>query len=192
MKTSVEDHNQNMPECPDSVPFAPTEENVPLLERWFLEKFRKLCFNVDAEPLPTMRTKPQHYHLQKDHKVYRATTPIPVAYHWKEEANAALDADVRKGILRKVPVGERTDWCMRMLVVPKHDGSPRRTVDFQPLNKYIDREIHHTPTPFQVVSSIPPKMYKTVLDAYNGYHQVPLDEESSKMTTFITEKGLYQ
>ena len=166
------------------------KENILL--GWLLNKFGAICFDTVAEPLPQMNTKEQHYHLKKDHRVYTATTPIPVAHHWKEDVKKALEADVRKGILRKVPVGERTDWCMRMLVVPKHNGSPRRTVDFQPLNKYIDREIHHTPTPFQVVSSIPSKMYKTVLDAYNGYHQVPLDEESSKMTTFITEQGLYQ
>ena len=40
--------------------------------------------------------------------------------------------------------------------------------------------------------NIPPKSYKTVLDAYNGYHQVPLDEASSKLTTILTEFGRFQ
>ena len=31
-----------------------------------------------------------------------------------------------------------------------------------------------------------------MLDAYNGYHQVPLDEGGSKLTTFITEFGRFQ
>ena len=31
-----------------------------------------------------------------------------------------------------------------------------------------------------------------MLDAYNGYHQVPLDEEGPKLTTFITEFGRFQ
>ena len=35
-------------------------------------------------------------------------------------------------------------------------------------------------------------MYKTVADAKNGYHQVRLDEESSKLTTFLTEFGRYR
>ena len=34
--------------------------------------------------------------------------------------------------------------------------------------------------------------HKTVLDAYNGYHQVPLDKESVKLKTFITEYGRHQ
>ena len=96
------------------------------------------------------------------------------------------------GILQKVPVGEPTEWCMRMIVVPKKDGKPRRTVDFQPINKLCMRETHHTPSPFDVVSNVPQQVYKTVLDAYNGYHQVLLDEESIKLTTFITELGRYQ
>ena len=43
-----------------------------------------------------------------------------------------------------------------------------------------------------IVSSIPHYTYKTVADAFHGYHQVLLDEESSKVTTFITEEGRYR
>ena len=46
--------------------------------------------------------------------------------------------------------------------------------------------------PFDVVSNIPSHTYKTVLDAFNGHHQVPLDKESVKLTTFIIEFGRYQ
>ena len=35
-------------------------------------------------------------------------------------------------------------------------------------------------------------MYKSVLDAFNGYHQVKLDEDSVKLTNIITEFGRYQ
>ena len=31
-----------------------------------------------------------------------------------------------------------------------------------------------------------------MLDAYNGYHQVPMDKESIKLKTFIIEFGRYQ
>ena len=43
-----------------------------------------------------------------------------------------------------------------------------------------------------MLSSIQNKMYKSVLDAFNGYHQVKLDEDSIKLTNFITEFGRYQ
>ena len=41
-----------------------------------------------------------------------------------------------------VPMGEPTDWCSRMVVCPKNDGSPRRTVDLQALNRTAVRQTH--------------------------------------------------
>ena len=35
-----------------------------------------------------------------------------------------LEKDLEMGILQKVPVGERAEWCMRMVVVPKKDKKP--------------------------------------------------------------------
>lgn len=45
--------------------------------------------------------------------------PFPVPVHWKEAVKAGLDKDVKMGVLEKVPVGEPTTWCSRMVVVPK-------------------------------------------------------------------------
>ena len=54
------------------------------------------------------------------------------------------------------------------------------------------RETHFTPTPFDIVSQVPSNKYKTVLDAWNGYHSLPLAKESRDATTFITEWGRYR
>ena len=37
-----------------------------------------------------------------------------------------------------------TVWCSRMLVAPKKDGSPKRTVDLQKLNAAVMRETQYT------------------------------------------------
>ena len=68
----------------------------------------------------------------------------------------------------------------------------RRTVDYQELNKACLRETHHTPSPFDMVSGVPGHTFKTVMDAFWGFHQVELDEESQRLTTFITPWGRYQ
>ena len=96
---------------------------------------------------------------------------------------------MRNNILKKVEVGEADEWCARMIPVLKKDGNIRITVDYQKLNEQCDRETYHSPRPFDVVSNIPPNTFKTVLDAHSGYHQVLLDEESVKLTTFITDIG---
>ena len=79
-----------------------------------------------------------------------------------------------------------------MVVIPKKDGKPRRTVDFQPLNAHATRETHHTMSPFHQARSIPPNTKKTVLDAWNGYHSVPLHDDDRHLTTFITPWGRYR
>lgn len=79
-----------------------------------------------------------------------------------------------------------------MIVTPKKNGEPRRTVDLQQLNKATLREVHHTPSPFNMVASTPTGKRKTVLDAWNGYHSLPLNTLSRDATTFITEWGRYR
>ena len=71
---------------------------------------------------------------------YAAHTPIPIPHHWKVEVKKQSDSGVRMGIICEAPVGETTEWCMRMVTVAKKDGSLRRTTDFQPINKYCERE----------------------------------------------------
>ena len=87
----------------------------------------------------------------------------------------SLDRDIRLGIIEPVPQGVITEWCSRMVIAAKANGDPRRTVDFQRLNDATHRETHHTASPFNLVSSIPPGKLKTVLDAWNGYHSLLLD-----------------
>ena len=39
---------------------------------------------------------------------------------------------------------------------------------------------------------VPPRSFKTVVDAHWGFHKVELDEESRRLTIFITPWGRYQ
>ena len=64
--------------------------------------------------------------------------------------------------------------------------------DLQQLNKATLRETHFTPTPFSIVSTTPCNTFKTVLDAWNGYHSLPLSDCAKDATTFITEWGRYR
>lgn len=84
------------------------------------------------------------------------------------------------------------EWWARMVVVVKKLGKLHRTVDFQKLNACCLWETHHTPAPFDVASGVPVHSYKTVVDAHWGFHQMELDEESQRLTTFITTWSRYQ
>ena len=100
--------------------------------------------------------------------------------------------DVELGILEKVPANEATVWQHRMVVVRKSNGTPRRTVDLQALNRATMRHSHPMTSPYIKAMSVPANTYKTVTDAWEGYHSIPLDKESSLMTQFITPFGVFR
>ena len=62
----------------------------------------------------------------------------------------------------------------------------------QPLNTHATRETHHTLSPFHQARSVPQGKKKTVFDAWNGYHSVPIRQEDRHFTTFITPWGRYR
>ncbi|KAJ8342206.1 hypothetical protein SKAU_G00321340 [Synaphobranchus kaupii] len=108
--------------------------------------------------------------LNEDATPVACHTPIPVAIHWQDEVKAGLDQDVHLGVLEEVPIGTPVTWCHRMVICAKKSGKPRRTVDFQALNKHALRETHHTQSPFHQARRVPNGKRKTVFDAWNGYH----------------------
>lgn len=182
----------SLPPPPQDIPFPPLEENVGRLQEWLKQHFSASTFNTEKSPLPVMAGAPHHIHLHADARPYACHTPAQVPRHWEREVKKQLDDDVRMGVLLPVPAGESTEWCARMVVVAKKSGRPRRTVDYQRLNACCSRETHHTRAPFDIVSSVPTRTYKTVADAFSGFHQVELDEASSRLTTFITPWGRYR
>ena len=130
--------------------------------------------------------------IDRDAEPVAYHTPMPVPLHWQEEVKAGLDRDVRLGVLEEVPIGEPVTWCHRMVVCSKKNGKVRRTVDYQALNKHATRETHHTPSPFHQARLVPPNKKKSVLDAWNGYHSVPIHPDDRHFTTFITPWGRYR
>ena len=100
--------------------------------------------------------------------------------------------DEALGVIERVPYGEPVTWCHRMVITRKHDGSPRRTVDLSPLNKFCTRETFAMESPFHLARRIPKDTWKTVTDAWNGYHSVPLRESDRHLTTFITPFGRWR
>lgn len=139
-----------------------------------------------------MRGPPMHLMVATDAKPVARHSPVPFPIHWQEEVEAGLDQDVRLGDIEHLPIGEPVTWCHRMVICAKKVGKPRRTVDFQPLNVHATRETHHTPSSFHQARPVPHGTKKSVLDAWNGYHSVPIQQDDRHLTTFITPWGRYR
>ena len=145
-------------------------------------------------PLKTMKGGEMKIHLKKDSDVrpLHIFTPRKVPYAFEDAAKAKLDEDERLGVIEKV---EGTSvWCNPISFVPKKNGIDARSIlDVVVLNKAVDRPTHPFPSPKDIVSTIPSstKLF-AVFDCLNGYWQIPLDEESKPLTTFLTEWGRYR
>ena len=100
-------------------------------------------FAVGRTPLPEMSAPPHHIHLRPGAQPHAVPVPASILLHFFDEVRQQLDDDIKKGIIEAVPAREPTEWCSRMVVVPKKDGRPRRTVDFQRLNRTSLRETLH-------------------------------------------------
>lgn len=181
------------PPIPEKLPFPATPECRLELERWIKSYFAGSAFNVcPHQSLQAMSGEPLNISFLPDYVPVATHKPIPVPHHWKDAVKRQLDEDVALQIIEPIPTGTPTIWCSRMITVPKKDGTPRRTVDLQNLNAATKRETHHTQSPFNIVSVVPGNTKKTSLDAWNGYHSVPLAPAARDATTFITEWGRYR
>ena len=105
------------------------------MKKWLLDRFKSSTFNkCTHQVLPEMKGPPLEIHLKNEATPKCVFTPATIPLHWQEKVKEDLDNDVKMGVLE--PVTEPSDWCQRMVCVRKHDGTPRRTVDLQPLNKH--------------------------------------------------------
>ena len=79
------------------------------------------------------------------------------------------------------------------LLCGQKDRDLRLVIDYTRLNKYVKRPVHTFPSAQEILSGIDPdsKVFAK-LNATQGYHQVPLDEESSKLTTFLLPSGRFR
>ena len=121
----------------------------------------------------------------------RVLTARSIPIHWQEQAEKEIHRLVNNGILAKVEMP--TEWISPSFFVAKPNGQIRLVTDFTKLNKHVQRPVHPFPSPQEIVSSIDPssKVFAK-LDCVSGYHQIPLDEESSYLTTMLLPSGRYR
>ena len=181
------------PELPTEMPLSPTEANIPELELWIKTFFMFSAFNTcPHQPLPAMTGDLMGVTLKKDAQPHAVHCPIPIPLHWEDAVLKDLKKDIALGIIEPVPSTTPTKWCARAVYLLKKDGTPRRAVDMRHQNEATIRHHHHTPSPFQQVLKVPAHMWKSVLDAWNGYHSILLDPAVRDFFTFIIKWGRFR
>ena len=114
---------------------------------------------------------------------YRVKPPIQVKI---KEILADL-AD--KGVIRR----SNSEWASPMLLVAKPDGSMRMVVNFSTgINNELEDDNEPLPLIEDVIESGPRKKYRSTFDLLSSFYQIRLDEESKRLTSFVTPIGQYE
>ena len=167
--------------------------SVDVLKEWLLQYYGSTTFNTcEHQPLPHMTGSPLQLHVDPKASPVACHKVVPIPLHWRQKVKADLERDVRIGVLEKVPDNTPVTWQSRMVVTSKANGDPRRTIDFQPLNKHCKRQTFPLDSPFNLASRVPEGTKKSVCDVWNGYHSVPLHPAHRHFTTFLTPFGRFR
>ena len=144
---------------------------------------------LDNKPMCAQKMR---IYLKDNCVPYRVSAPCPIPLRFQEPANAAISKYIASGII--VPCDEPTEWFSMAFFVPKGDGKWVRLVtDYTKLNQFVVRPVHPFPSVSDIIQSIPAlAACFAKLDATHGYFQIPLDEEASKLTTFIPPSGCFR
>uniref|UniRef100_A0A2N9I3H5 Uncharacterized protein n=1 Tax=Fagus sylvatica TaxID=28930 RepID=A0A2N9I3H5_FAGSY len=195
-----EDGEVIMTEQPEKVFFDPSNP-----EQFFLVGSR--LFAVDREQLLKILIRNQNVFAWS---VYDAPGVSPkLAYHSlnigsehrpivqkrrklaPERATTVLEEVERllaSGAIREVqyPV-----WLLNTVVVKKKNGKWRVCIDFTDLNKACPKNPFPLPRIDQLVDLASGQARLSFLDAFQGYHQIPMNAADQDKTAFITPRGTY-
>ena len=101
-----------------------------------------------------------------------------------EEVRRLLAAEVIRPVLYPT-------WLSNTVVVQKKNGKWRVCVDFTDLNKVCPKDHFPLPRIDQLVDSAAGHARMSFLDAFQGYHQIPMTPSDQEKTAFITPRGAY-
>ena len=134
-------------------------------------------------------TQPMKIMLQDGAEPYALSVARRVPILMESKVKEELDCLEAAGVIE--PITKPTLWCSPMVPVMKKSGKVRLCVDLKWLNQTVKREQFILPTLEDVMSKLSGATVFTSIDAASGFYQIPLHEDSQKLTTFITPFGRY-
>ncbi|GKV06489.1 hypothetical protein SLEP1_g18383 [Rubroshorea leprosula] len=102
----------------------------------------------------------------------------------KEEVEKLLQA----GFVRRV---DYCEWVANPVLVKKANGKWRMCIDYTNLNDACPKDCYPMPNIDKLVEAVLGNERLSLLDAYSGYHQVPMAPEDEEKTSFYAGDEIY-
>lgn len=149
----------------------------------FKAEFPALC-----EGLGKLQAE-SHITLRPDAEPHCIYNPRTVPFPLLPKVKSQIVKMLRQGVVS--PATITIVWCADIVPVPKPNGDVRICVDLTHLNKAVEREVDPIPSVDQSPAKLENSKVFSKLDANSGFWQIPLDEASGLLTTFVMPFGRY-
>ena len=101
---------------------------------------------------------------------------------------AEVDNLLKAGFIREIKYPE---WLANVMMVPKKGGKWRVCIDYTDLNDACPKDSFPLPRIDQIVDASTGHGMLSLLDAFSGYHQIPMYTSDAEKIAFITPHGLF-
>ncbi|XP_055632607.1 uncharacterized protein K02A2.6-like [Toxorhynchites rutilus septentrionalis] len=114
----------------------------------------------------------------------------PVPFNTISLVDAELTRLQSQGIITPIDFSE---WAAPIVAVRKPNGKVRICADYSTgLNEVLEANHYPLPTPEEIFAQLNGSAVFSIIDLSDAYLQVEVDEESKKLLTITTHRGLFQ
>lgn len=142
------------------------------------------CFATKASSVTPLV---QHHIDTGDHRPL-SQPPHRVSAAENDTITGLLEEMLEQGIIRE----SNSPWASGVVLVKKHDGTPRFCVDYRRINNITTRDVYPLPRIDDTLHSLGNARVFSTLDLTSSYWQIELDKESIPKSAFICRNGLYE
>ncbi|CAF2678539.1 unnamed protein product [Rotaria sp. Silwood2] len=159
-------------------------EHQQLIHPILLQEWK--VFDI-SKPSQATDLKTKHRIITQDHPpIYQRPYRVPESI--KQQQKELTDEMERNGQISR----SQSPWASPVLLVKKHDGSPRFVVDYRKLNSITIRDSYPLPRMDDTINKLAGARYYSKFDLKCEYHQIPIDSRDKQKTGFTTSYGLFE
>lgn len=196
--------------CQEGTVKVSSHPNLNVMGSDFMEKFglfdipiNSVCFNVSTPTHDWTKEFPELFSDQPGHvtefqprielkenakEVYKPKRPVP--HGVKGLVETELERLINMGIITKV---QHSEYAAPIVVVRKPGGKIRICGDYSTgLNDQLESCVYPQPTIEEVFTKLSGSTVFSKVDLSDAFHQIEVHEDSRKLLTINTHKGLYQ
>jgi len=114
------------------------------------------------------------------------------AYPLNPGKRKAMEEIIKKQLAKGMIRHSCSPYALPAFLVGKASGGHRMVIDARKLNKHIEKSSYPLPRIQDIMDRLGGYEFFNSIDLADGFHQVPISEDSRKYTAFVTETGLYE